>query len=404
MKLILSYIIQYFKKMDKQLLFAVIILSAFSVLILYSIVTNNVATGDRVSSRTYKMQLVTAAMGIVGAMVISALDYNKYIKLWFLFGPGALILCLLLFTPLGMRAAGGADDIGWIRIGPAQFQPSEMLKLAFILTFALHLSKVEENINKLGNVLLLCLHGGVPVLLIALTGDDGTAIVFAAIFLFMIFAAGLSWKYILPVCVAMPPLAYLAWRFYLSADQKLRFLVLFFDGADPDIEAKMANSKIDFTGITVSDLVTKGYQQRQGQIALGSGQLFGKGLFGGEYTGVPEVHNDMIFSYVGQTLGFVGCIALVAVLCYVCLKIVADSRIAKDSLGKYICIGVFAMIFTHCVINIGVVLGVMPVIGVPLPFTSAGGTAMLSMYVCIGMVMSVYSHSEKNYRVFYDPN
>ena len=89
-------------------------------------------------------------------------------------------------------------------------------------------------------------------------------------------------------------------------------------------------------------------------------------------------------------------------MAYICLKIVADSRIAKDDLGKYICVGVFAMIFIHCVLNIGMVLAVMPVIGVPLPFVSQGGSSMVSMFVSIGLVMSVYSHSEKNYRVFYD--
>lgn len=402
MKLILRYIVQYFKKMDKQLLIAVILCSAFSVLILYSIVQNGVATGDRVSPRTYKMQLLMSCAGACVALVLSALDYHKFIKLWFLFGPGSLILCLLLFTPLGVKAEGGADDIGWLNIGITQFQPSELLKIAFILTFALHLSKVGDGINKIGNFILLCIHGAVPVLLIALTGDDGTALVFAFMFAFMMFAAGLSWKYILPILLAIPPFVWAVWRFYLSASQKLRFYVLFFDGTDPDIEAKLAESKIDMTGITVQDLIAKGHQQRKGEIALGSGQLFGKGLFGGEYSDVPEVHNDMIFSYIGQTLGFVGCIGVIALLAYICMKILADSRIAKDPLGKNICIGVFTLIFIHSVINIGMVLGVMPIIGVPLPFMSAGGTAMASMYVCIGLVMSVYSHSDKKYRVFYD--
>ncbi|MDE6131934.1 MAG: FtsW/RodA/SpoVE family cell cycle protein, partial [Oscillospiraceae bacterium] len=134
------------------------------------------------------------------------------------------------------------------------------------------------------------------------------------------------------------------------------------------------------------------------------GQLFGKGLFADEYVSVPEVQNDFIFTYVGQCFGFIGCIALVSVLAFICLKILVDSRIAKDDLGKYICIGVFSMMFIHCVLNLGMVLGVMPVIGVPLPFVSQGGSSMASMFVCIGLVMSTYSHSEKKYRVFYDAN
>ena len=144
------------------------------------------------------------------------------------------------------------------------------------------------------------------------------------------------------------------------------------------------------------------YQQYWGRLALGSGQLFGKGTNADKYVYVPEVQNDFILTYVGQCFGFIGCVALISILAYVCLKIVADSRIAKDDLGKFICIGVFAMIFAHCVLNIGMVLVVLPVIGVPLPFVSQGGTSMVSMFVSVGLVMSVYAHSEKNYRVFYD--
>jgi len=147
-----------------------------------------------------------------------------------------------------------------------------------------------------------------------------------------------------------------------------------------------------------------GYQQRLGKIALGSGKLFGKGLFADDYSFVPEVQTDFILTYVGQCFGFIGCIALIAALSFICLKIMADSRISKDNLGKYMCVGVSAMLFIHCVLNIGMVLVVTPVIGVPLPFVSQGGTAMLSMFLGIGLVMSVYSHSEKKYRVFYDAN
>jgi rod shape determining protein RodA len=144
------------------------------------------------------------------------------------------------------------------------------------------------------------------------------------------------------------------------------------------------------------------YQQDRGVLALGSGKLFGNGLFGAEYVYVPKDENDFIFTYVGQCFGFIGCVLLIGVLGYVCLKIIADSRIAKDDLGKYICIGVWSLIFFHCVLNLGMVFYVTPVIGVWLPFLSQGGTAMLAVFLGIGLVMSTYAHSEKTYRVFYD--
>lgn len=381
-KKLLKAIWQYFRKLDKQLFSAVCLISGFSVLLMYSLVQNDITAKD---SRMYKMQLLCLFVGAMVALIMSAMDYHKFTKLWFLYVPGAVGLTLLTFTPLVYKPVESADDAAWIDLGFTTLQPSEFLKIAFIMSFALHLSKVGDKINHIGNVALLCLHGAIPTLIIVAQGDDGTAIVFFVMFAFMIFAAGLSWKYILPCLIAAPFAVWFLWSKIMLPHQKMRFLVLFEE--DP-----MSNP--EFADIA--------YQQYWGKLALGSGQLFGKGLFADEYVSVPEVQNDFIFTYVGQCLGFIGCTALITLLSFICLKIVADSRIAKDDLGKYICIGVFSMMFIHCVLNIGMVLGVMPVIGVPLPFVSQGGSSMVSMFICIGLVMSVYSHSEKNYRVFYD--
>lgn len=381
-KKIFGAIVHYFHKLDKGLFTAVCGVSVFSVILMYSLVNNDITSKDE---RIYKMQLLCLCIGAFIALVMSALDYHWFTKLWFLYAPAALGLTLLTFTSLGYQPVEGVDDRAWINLGFTTMQPSELLKIAFIMTFAIHLDKVKEKINHFLNVVLLCIHGAVPTLIIVLQGDDGTAVVFMIIFACMIFAAGLSWKYILPVLVAAPFAVWFLWNNIMLPHQKLRFLVLFAEDPmnDPQYE----------------DIF---YQQYWGRLALGSGQIFGKGLDAEKYVYVPEVQNDFIFTYVGQCFGFIGCIALVAVLAYICLKIVADSRIAKDDLGKYICVGVFAMIFIHCILNIGMVLVVLPVIGVPLPFVSQGGTSLVSMFVSIGLVMSVYAHSEKNYRVFYD--
>ncbi|MBP1560671.1 MAG: FtsW/RodA/SpoVE family cell cycle protein [Oscillospiraceae bacterium] len=383
-KTVFKVILQYFRKLDKPLFLATCGVSAFSVLLMYSLVYNGVTGKD---ARMYRIQFVCLCAGAAAALIMSALDYHKFIKLWFLYVPGAIGLTLLTFTPLAYKPVESADDAAWINLGFTTVQPSEFLKIAFILSFALHLSKVGDKINHIGNVALLCFHGAVPTLIVVAQGDDGTAIVFFCIFLCMMFSAGISWKYILPCVIAAPVAVWVLWTKIMLPHQKMRFLVLF-------EENPMSNP--EFADIA--------YQQYWGKLALGSGQLFGKGLFADEYVSVPEVQNDFIFTYVGQCLGFLGCIALVAALSFICLKILADSRIAKDDMGKFICIGVFALLFIHCVLNLGMVLGVMPVIGVPLPFVSQGGSSMASLFVCIGLVMSVYSHSEKNYRVFYDAN
>ena len=365
---------------DGGLLFAVTLIAALSSLLIYSIVRNKMIDG--IGDSYWQTQLFSMGVGIVVAIVISFVDYHKLVKLWFIFAPLALLLVALTFTPLGYQREG-ADDKAWLNIGFVQFQPSEILKLAFILTFSYHLSRDEEEMNKPSHMALLLVHGMIPIGIVGLQGDYGTAIVFAAIFAFMICSARISWKYLLAAPFAVAAAAALMWFFLLGNMHKKRIMILFHPGTDPEyIE----------------------YQQDLGLAALKSGGVFGKGLFAKpeEYISVPEMHNDFIYTYAGQVFGFVGSMGLLIIFVYISLKIFGDSRVTRDHLGKFICMGAFGLIFAHCLMNIGMVLKVAPVIGVPLPFLSAGGTAMISMYAMIGLVLSTYSHRAKNYNVFYD--
>lgn len=368
---------RFIHKLDKLLLLAVLACSALGVILIYSIYKNDISS--YVFPSTYKTQIIGIVLGLGCAVIITLLDYEKLAKLWFLYMPASVFLVLLTFTSLGLQRSETVDDKAWLNLGFMTIQPSEVLKIAFILSFAYHLFKVEDKINKPLNVLLLCCHALVPIGLVALQGDYGTAIVFAAIFAVMIFVAGISWKYIAAALTAIPVLLILVWNFVLQQTHKDRILTIF-------------NPELDPLGA--------GWQQAEGKIALGSGQLTGKGLFGGNYKYVVEMHNDFIFSYIGQTLGFVGCMIFCCVAVFMCIKILFDGQASKDTLGKYICTGVFSMLFVHYILNIGMVLGVMPVIGVPLPFVSAGGTAVVSMYIAIGLVLSVYAHSEKQASIF----
>ena len=365
---------------DAGLLFAVTLCSVISTVLIYSISHNKLLEG--VSSSYWRTQLISMGMGLTAAVIMSFIDYRKLVKLWFIFAPAALILVGLTFTSLGYQRAG-ADDQAWIQIGSFSFQPSEVLKLAFILTFAYHLSRDEEEMNKPLHMLLLCIHALVPIGIVGLQGDYGTAIVFVFIFVFMICSAKISWKYLVTgPFVAAAGIAAM-WFFALDEFHKKRVTILFHPGTDPEnIE----------------------YQQDLGLMALKSGKIFGKGLFAksSEYVSVPEMHNDFIFTYAGQVFGFLGSVGILIILTYICLKIFADSRVTRDHLGKFICMGAFGLIFSHCIMNIGMVLKTAPVIGVPLPFMSAGGTAMVSMYTIIGLVLSTYSHRAVNYNVFYD--
>lgn len=383
MKFILTNIRKYFGRLDKLLLLLCMGICAFSVFLLYTLNENDISAF--VSDSQYKTQLVASIGGIIAALIIAGINYQFVAKLWYIYAPLSLILTLLLFTPLGVQREG-ADDIGWLNLGFIQFQPSEILKLAFILSLAYHLSKVEDRMNEPIHFILLCIHGAVPTLIIRETGDDGSAMVFIFIFFCMMFAAGLSWKYLVLIAVAIPPAVYVLWNYIMQPHQRKRFQILW-DTALQEEEA---------LGIYM--------QPRLGKIALGSGGLTGQGLFGGNYTYVPEIHNDYIFAYIGMTMGFLGCVLVVFLLAGLSLKILSNASSARDTLGRLICIGVFALIVFHSTVNIGMVIGVAPVIGIPLPFFSAGGTSVLCLFIAIGMVLSVSFHNMKRYHLFYSEN
>ena len=368
----------FLHRMDWLLLILVTICAGASVVMLRALWTQNITA--EVDSNDWIVQLISMALGIAGCITVAAIDYHKLAKFWFLYVPPALALCALTFTSLGYGREG-ADDRAWIDFGFVQVQPSEILKLVFLLTYAFHISKVREKLNQPAHLFLLLLHAAIPAGIVALQGDYGTAIIFASMTVFMLFTAGLSFWYLLGGAALMPLAFWALWTYVFGDVHRNRIRVLLNPGADP-------------LGLE--------YQQNLGLKAIHAGKLFGKGLSSSDYVTVPEMHNDFIFSFIGQAFGFVGMVTVIVILACICLRIFRDSRAAKDQMGKVLCMGVFAIMFTHDVMNLGMVMKVMPVIGIPLPFFSAGGTAMLSMYLCIGLVISAYTHNQKKYRVFYD--
>lgn len=378
MKQVFQNLAQFLKRLDKLLLLMVMLCSLTSVVMLKTMWTQEI-TGD-VDANDWLVQLIAMGLGLAGCVVIAAMDYRKLAKFWFLYVPVTLGLVALTFTSLGYGREG-ADDIAWVDFGFVQIQPSEIMKLVFLLTFSLHVSKVGERLNRLPHLLLLGLHAAIPIGIVAVQGDYGTAIVFASMTVFMLFTAGLSFWYLLGGAALLPIVGYVMWNYVFGDVHRNRILVLLHPGTDP-------------LGLE--------YQQDLGLKAIRAGELFGLGLDAEAYVKVPEMHNDFIFSFVAQVFGFVGAVIAVCVMVLICLRIFADSHAAKDTMGRTICMGVFAIMFTHYLMNLGMVLKVMPVIGIPLPFFSAGGTAVVSMYLCIGLVISAYTHNIKKYRLFYE--
>lgn len=367
---------KYLKTVDKWILLICVFLSSLSVLLLYSLYESNLADTLGLTERACLVQLLAMFLGLSAAIIISNIDYHFMAKLWKLYIPTSVFLVVLTFF-FGLQVDETVDDKAWLRLPfGLTFQPSELLKICFILSFAYHLSKVKNEINKPMNVLLLCAHGAFPVLLIHFQGDDGTAVIFAFIFVVMLFSAGIDWRYMLIGVVLVAIAVPIAWQYLLSDDQRGRFLALYFS---------------EYNATAVDD-----YQQSRGLISIGLGQLLGKGLFQDTYFYVPEMHNDFMFSFIGQSLGFVGTMLVVAALCGLCFRAVFNARTAYDPLGAFICYGVFAMLFSQCIISIGMCVSVLPVIGITLPFLSAGGTSVCILYTGIGLVLSVQVHRQRN--------
>ena len=380
MKRLREIVKKYFSAVDKWLLFFCVSISVLGILCQYSLVNSNQAATLDIGDRVALVQVLASVLGISAAIILSNFDYHFMAKLWKLYMPLSVFLVILTFF-IGMQVDESIDDKAWLRLPfGLTFQPSELLKICFILSFAYHLSKVHGEINKPTNLILLCMHGAFPVILIHFQGDDGTALIFGFIFLTMLFAAGLSWKYIIaaiPVVAAAIPVV---WQYFLTDDQRTRFLAVYFtEYADP---------------------LGADYQQRLSRISIGLGQLQGEGLFKESYWYVPKMHNDFVFSFICQALGFVGALIVLSLLFGICFRAIYDAKIALDPLGAYICYGVFAMFFFQCIINIGMCISVLPVIGITLPLLSAGGTSIAITYLGIGLLLSVHVHRRRN--LFYE--
>ena len=311
-----------------------------------------------------------AGFGVV--LVGSLFEYDRFLKLWPVFAVVGIVPVILTFF-IGYAPAG-TDDKAWLNLGFTTFQPSELLKICFVITFSVHLARVGKNINQIKSLIPLCIHGAIPVVLIHFQGDDGTALVFAVMFVLMLWSAGVSWKYFATAFSALVVSSPIIYFFIMNDSHRERLKNMF------DIDA-------DIKGV--------GWQQYRGRQALANGGFWGQGYLNGDLTqigksGVPEGHNDFIFVTIGEELGFLGCLAVIIILSAICFRCLKIAKLSSRNEGKYICVGIFAMLFAQVVINIGMCTSVTPVIGITLPFFSAGGTSLICLYSGMALVHNVY--------------
>lgn len=382
MKKLFPYIKRFIAETDKLLLALIAAASVFGVLMVHS-TTRCLLEDGQIMARDAIVMLAAAAIGIVITLIISAIDYELIMKMWPIIGIGCIGLMIITLF-FGVAPESRPDAKSWLDFGFVFFQPSELVKIGYVITFSMHLELCRDTINQLKSLILLGIHAMIPVGLVILTGDMGSALVFMFMTIAMLYFAGLHWGYFAcggALIVASSPLI---WMYVLNDFQKARFLAL----------------------LRPEEYAAESYQQLKGLNALGSGGFFGQGLFKGTYTQngiVPESENDMIFTAVGEETGFIGSLIALGILFAICYKMFSIGKKSRDFSTQLACYGIAAMIATQVVINIGVCLMLLPVIGITLPFFSAGGSSTLCLYVGVGLVFSIArfnrSRQAVNFRV-----
>lgn len=359
----------YFKQTDIIFWAISFLMSILSLLLLLSV--------SRTSDFGYfRTQLIAITLGYIGAFTITKSDYRIIADHYIIVATVciSLILCTLIFGT-AITGNSGIDAKAWLKLpGGVSFQPSELAKIGFIVTFSKHLSilKEKDELKSLLNVALLGAHALVPIALTHLQGDDGAAIIFFFMFLFMSFAGGVQLRYFVTLFAIIILSIPILWNYIFADYQKQRIINQINPEADP---------------------LATGFQQIQGKISIGSGKLFGTGLFNGPRVGsnsVPIQESDFIFSVAGEELGFIGCIIVILLLLFMLLKTLKIATLSSDFLGTCICFGFFGMVASQAIFNLGMCLSVLPVMGVTLPFFSAGGSSSACLYLGVGLIQSVF--------------
>lgn len=313
-------------------------------------------------------QVYWVLIGGIIVILVCSIDYHLFQDLayWFY---GLLILLLLVVLLVGKTSMGATR---WLHLGFVSFQPSELMKIVIIMVFANYLANFSTpgslSLRALVNPFLLL---GAPALLIMKQPDLGTASLVVLIALSMLLYAGVKLRAIITLLLAALPTVFFGWHYYLRGYQKERVLNFIAPERDP---------------------LGSGYHIIQSKIAVGSGGLTGKGFMQGTQTQLrflPEQHTDFAFSVFSEEWGFLGCLAVLLLYFVLILWGLNIARRCNDHFGSLMAVGVTAMLFWHIIINIGMVIGLFPVVGVPLPLFSYGGTSMITTMVGLGILLNI---------------
>jgi len=344
---------------DWMLLSSLLVLMSVALLVVYS------AGGYDTMMR----QAARFGIGLAALVFVAQLP-PRVLKLWapILFVAG--VIMLIIVDVVGVIGKGAQR---WLDLGFIRFQPSELMKIAVPMMLAWYFAERPlpprfSQIAIAGGLILL------PVVLIAVQPDLGTSLLIAASGFFVLWLAGLSWKLVTGLLVGVTALAPALWYFYMHDYQKQRVLTLI----DPE-----------------SDPLGAGYHIIQSKIAIGSGGLYGKGYFQGTQSQlefVPERHTDFIFAVIGEEFGLLGGLLLLGLFAFIILRGLYIANQAQDTFSRLLAGALTLTFFVYVFVNIGMVSGILPVVGVPLPLVSYGGTASVTLLAGFGVLMSVHTH------------
>jgi len=313
---------------------------------------------------------------IVGLFIL-AIAATIDVRVWMSLAYPAYAVALLLLIAVDVAGHEGLGAQRWIALGPIELQPSELMKVSLVLALArfLHGKSVEE-VSKPLNLGIALAMIGIPALFVVIEPNLGTTLIIVADGCALLFLAGLSWYWITPALAAVATAVPLAWRFVLHDYQKARVMTFL----DPEADALGA-----------------GWNITQAKIAIGSGGLSGKGFLNGTQSRLnflPEKQTDFIFTNFGEEFGFVGSIALLILFAVVIFYGIQIATGARSQFSRLLAMGITLNFFFYIMINGLMVMGLIPVVGIPMPLLSYGGTAMLTVMFGFGLLMSVHVHRQ----------
>jgi rod shape determining protein RodA len=348
------------------------LLALTGVVMIYSATKGKLALAGEDPRYFLKRQAVFLVLGLVVMVALLLFDYRRLEQLSTVLYVGIVLALLAVLSPVGSHALGSQR---WFALGPLQLQPSEFATLVLIIAIATYCTRRPEGLD-FRDLVRLVLMSALPIVLIIKQPDLGTAIVMLVILMVMLAVAGMPGRYLLLLIVGAVVLVIFALNVGLLKHYQIVRLTSF-------ISPEGANQNVT-------------YNVTQAKDAIAHGGIFGRGLFHGAVTNlayVPEQQTDFIFSAVGEQLGFVGAGVLLLLYGVVAWRVLRTAQLARDTYGRLICSGVFALLVFSVFENVGMNMGIMPVAGIPLPFLSYGGSAMIGFMAAIGLVTSVHMRS-----------